>query len=278
MQRAPLALYTRCLGGLAAVELPPPLRPRLLRSFAARVGINLDEVELPLDEYASLGEFFVRRLRSDARPIDQASDAIVSPVDGTVTACGTVARGRLLQAKGLDYRLEDLLGNAGLAERLEGGSYLTIYLHPRDYHRIHVPAAAALSSVRRIAGEVLPVQHWVVERVPSLFVRNERLVFELAGTMGRLALVCVGAAGVGSITSTVAEGPGPLTAFAPALALVKGQELAAFRLGSTVILLAEAGAGRLVVGCGDVVRMGRAIARGGSDGTPPQGVGERNPS
>ncbi|MBK6846646.1 MAG: phosphatidylserine decarboxylase [Proteobacteria bacterium] len=260
--RAPLALYTRFLGRLAAIELPPPLRPLLLGRFAARLGIDLEQAELPLDEYASVGEFFARRLRPGARPVDPAVTSIVSPVDGTVTACGTVRGSRLLQAKGLDYGVAELLGDAGLAARFEGGVYLTIYLHPRDYHRIHVPAAGALRSLRRIAGELLPVQHWVVDRVPGLFVRNERVVFELEAALGSLALVCVGAAGVGSITTAVAEGPASPTVFDPPLALAKGQELAAFRLGSTVILLAEAGALRLLSARGDVLRMGQVVAQG----------------
>lgn len=268
LERSPLALYTRCLGWLAAIPLPPPLRPPLLRRFAARLGIDAAEAELPFDQYASVGEFFARRLRAGARAVDPAATTLVSPVDGTVTACGTVRASRLLQAKGIDYELSELLGDARLAARCEGGVYLTIYLHPRDYHRIHAPAAGSLRAVRRIAGALLPVQHWVVDRVPGLFVRNERVVFELAGAVGPLALVCVGAAGVGSITTTVPEGPGSFTVFTRPLAVDKGQELAAFRLGSTVILLAGAAGTHLLAARGDVVRMGQAVARGGVQQSP----------
>ncbi|MBK8480134.1 MAG: phosphatidylserine decarboxylase [Proteobacteria bacterium] len=275
LERAPLALYTRLLGRLAAIPLPPPLRQPILRRFAARLGIDAAEAELPLDQYASVGEFFARRLRAGARAVDPRATTLVSPVDGTVTACGTVRGSRLLQAKGIDYEVSELLGDARLAARFEGGVYLTIYLHPRDYHRIHAPVAGSLRTLRRIAGALLPVQHWVVDRVPGLFVRNERLVFELAGALGPLALVCVGAAGVGLITTTVPEGPGSFTVFTRPLEVDKGQELAAFRLGSTVILLAAADRTGLLVARGDVVRMGQAVAQGGVEPSPVAAPEER---
>src|SRR5204863_1581269 len=114
--------------------------------FARAVGVNLDECELDLCEYESLGDFFTRGLREGARTIDRDPRAIISPCDGVVAACGLASEGTLVQAKGRNYRLADLVADEDFAERLTGGAYITIYLSPRDYHRVHTPVGGRIES------------------------------------------------------------------------------------------------------------------------------------
>ena len=141
---ATAGVYSRLIGRAARMSIPAPLRQFAYSTFARAVGADLSEPERELTSYGSLGEFFARRLRSGSRPIDASADSLVSPCDGTVSACGQADDGMLLQAKGRDYRIDDLVVDHERAEALIGGSYLTIYLAPRDYHRVHSPIAGNL--------------------------------------------------------------------------------------------------------------------------------------
>ena len=132
-------MYSALVGAVAERILPAALRGFAYRAFARAVGANLDEAELALAEYTSLGDFFTRKLRHGARTIDSAADAVVSPCDGAIAAAGVADDGTLVQAKGRTYRLGELLADHELAEQFHGGSYVTIYLSPRDYHRVHMP-------------------------------------------------------------------------------------------------------------------------------------------
>ncbi|HEX7839446.1 MAG TPA: phosphatidylserine decarboxylase, partial [Kofleriaceae bacterium] len=128
--------FSALVGWGATKALPPRLRGLAYRAFARAVGANLDEVELDLDGYPSLGDFFARKLRRGARVVDTAPGAIISPCDGVIAARGLAVAGALLQAKGRSYRLAELVADGELAARLTGGAYATIYLSPRDYHRV----------------------------------------------------------------------------------------------------------------------------------------------
>jgi phosphatidylserine decarboxylase len=217
------------------------------------VGANLAETELPLTEYVSLGDFFTRKLRDGARTIDPADDALVSPCDGAVAASGVSDDGTLVQAKGHTYRLAELVADDAFAKKLVGGSYITIYLSPRDYHRVHTPIAGALTQYDYVPGALWPVNRWATARRTGLLARNERVVIRLnAGAYGDVAVVMVGAAGVGNIrlvhpddtpdSATLRPGREHATMQLPEIALTKGDELGAFRLGSTVVLLFAPGA------------------------------------
>ncbi|HEX3762265.1 MAG TPA: phosphatidylserine decarboxylase, partial [Kofleriaceae bacterium] len=127
------------VGWGAARSVPSRLRGLAYRAFARAVGANLDEVELDLAGYASFGDFFARKLRRGARVVDTAPGAIIAPCDGVIAAHGTAVAGALVQAKGRNYRLAELVADGALAARLTGGAYATIYLSPRDYHRVHAP-------------------------------------------------------------------------------------------------------------------------------------------
>jgi phosphatidylserine decarboxylase len=259
----PKRTLTALVGRLSRTALSRPLIPWYARMYR----IDVSEAERPLDEYATLAEFFSRRLRPEARPL--AGEGLVSPVDGTVSDFGIIRQGVLLQAKGCTYTLAALLGREPDAERFEGGTYLTLYLSPRDYHRIHMPVAGRIVYWRYIPGCLYPVNPLGVAHVPGLFTKNERLVTWIDCEYGRLAMVKVGATIVGSIRTPY--GPAPAGAWragrrrplegAVSLPLDRGEELGHFEFGSTVILICPPGMVRsFTVEDGQFVRMGERIA------------------
>lgn len=223
---------------MADRRIPGPLRAGVYRGYARFTGADLGEVRDPLSSYPSLGAFFVRELKSGARPIDGRAESLTSPCDGTLQAADAVERGSLLQAKGREYGLADLLGSAADARACEGGRAWTIYLSPRDYHRVHAPEACALAELRRIPGTRFSVAPGVLARRLVLPI-NDRAVFRLETERGVLFLVMVGATNVGRIR-VVGEHGDELD---PAQRRFRrGEELARFEMGSTVVLVAPAGA------------------------------------
>jgi phosphatidylserine decarboxylase len=262
VRKTPLrSALSRLVGWAADRRIPGPLRAPLYRGYARLTGANLSETRLPPEHFPSLGAFFVRHLAPDARPIDQDPAALVSPVDGAVQVVGPVERGRTLQAKGRDYALQDLVGP--LAERLEleGGTAWTLYLSPRDYHRIHAPESCRVEEAWWIPGARFSVAPPALDRRLVLPV-NERVALRLATERGPLALVLVGATNVGRIRVVGVE-PGHGGPLAPAPRFARGEELARFELGSTVVLVAPRGAAEPVRGLepGAPVRLGRPIGR-----------------
>ncbi len=264
------AAYSALIGWTATQTVPPLLRPLAYRAFARAVGANLDEAELALDAYPSFGDFFARRLRNGARSIDPGRQAIISPCDGVVAANGTIDHGTLVQAKGRNYALAELLDSEPLAETFDGGTYATIYLSPRDYHRVHAPCAGTVRAYGYVPGALWPVNPRVVARRDGVFSRNERVVIELTcAELGAVALVMVGAAGVGNIvlhgqggeelSSASLRGAGARHRLDLDLAVKRGDELGAFRLGSTVILVFRRGAAALTLSEGQPVMFGESI-------------------
>jgi phosphatidylserine decarboxylase len=243
---APKNLYSGVVGWGARQKLPAPLRAPAYTAFARTVGAELSEVELPLSEYPSFGAFFARGLRRGARPIETASSNWVSPCDGQVIEVGSLSGGAV-EAKGRGFHLDALVVDGELASALLGGNFATIYLSPRDYHRVHSPADCRLRAVHYVPGTLFPVSPLFVEGLDQLFARNERLVLDLEVPGGRAALVMVGACGVGNLRldaipleSRRLRGQRQLHTLCPdePLALSRGQLLGAFELGSTVILCA----------------------------------------
>lgn len=243
--RLPQASLSRAFGALADIHIPRPARAPVYRLFARAVGARLDEVELPLRAYASLDDFFVRRLKPGARSWVGGVGAVHAPVDGVTGAYGRIREGRLVQAKGIHYDVAELLDDAPAARAFEGGAFLTMYLAPRHYHRIHSPVGGAVVAARHMPGSLFPVNPPAVASVPRLFARNERLVTHLDGPAGPAAVVAVGAFNVGRITTafdddwqTNRRGAGPVSRrYDPPLPVAPGDELMAFHLGSTVVLL-----------------------------------------
>ena len=243
------------------------MRGLAYRAFARAVGANLEETELPLGEYPSLGEFFARKLRDGARTVEPAADAIISPCDGVIAARGEAVDGALVQAKGRTYKLEELVANDELAKKLTGGAYATIYLSPKDYHRVHTPVDATLVSYDYIPGTLWPVNRWATNRREGLLARNERVVIRMnAGALGDVCVVMVGAAGVGNIR--LAQAPDSATFRSlrerrrielDGLRVKKGDELGAFLLGSTVVMLFQPGKATLSGEVSQPVRFGERI-------------------
>ncbi len=222
----------------------------------------MTELRLALEEHPSLASFFVRRLREGARTFSAEARTLAAPCDGTVQAVDPVQKGMILQAKGRPYAVEEILGEPGCAAMLEGGSAWTIYLSPRDYHRVHAPLAGELEQIRWLGGARFSVAPKVLLKRPKVLSVNERAVLRLATEHGPLYLVMVGALNVGRIrvVGVDASAGGVST---PARRLSLGDELARFELGSTVVLLAPAAGPRPIAGLtpGKTLRMGEVIGR-----------------
>ena len=275
LQRLPQASLSRGFGRLADIPLPRPLRRRVLGTFARAVGIDMSEVELPLEAYGSINAFFVRRLRDGARtwPLDDAT--IASPVDGIAGQHGVIRDGLLIQAKGRHYTAAALLDSEQDAAVFEGGTFLTIYLSPRHYHRIHAPCGGAIPAARHVPGALLPVNAPSVMHVADLFPRNERVICMIDGPLGRVAVVAVGAYNVGRISTAFDAdwaGPGGSVAnrgatvaetrrYDPPRRVSQGDEIMAFHLGSTIVALFEPGARLDAPAPGSDVRLGDVLLR-----------------
>lgn len=266
----------------------------LIRSFVRGFRPDMTEaVEPDPFAYPTFNAFFTRALRPGTRPVAQDDRAIACPVDGTVSECGDIRGDRLLQAKGHDYTLTALLGgDAALAARFAGGTFATIYLAPYNYHRIHMPLDGTLARTLHVPGRLFSVNSATAAQVPGLFARNERVVCAFEGDGLAFAVVLVGALNVGSM-ETVWHGeitPGATRATrtpqatqtpratrtpwatglvsqveprpgSASLRLRKGDEMARFNMGSTIVLLLPAARASLHTGfeAGRIVRMGQQI-------------------
>ena len=216
-----------------------------IRRFVARYGVNMDEAANPdVASYRSFNEFFTRPLKSGARPVADAP--YVSPVDGAISQCGPIEGDRIFQAKGHSYTTQALVGgDAALAAQFQGGEFATLYLSPRDYHRIHMPCAGRLTRMVHVPGDLFSVNPVTARGVPGLFARNERVVCVFEGERGPFVMVLVGATIVGSM-ATVWHGvvnpprPGQLREWTYEMGnieLAQGEEMGRFLLGSTVVML-----------------------------------------
>ncbi len=219
--------------------------------FAKLYGISIHDAEKAVEEYTSLNDFFTRRLKPGLRPIDTAANTMVSPVDGLITGIGEIADGQLLNVKGQDYTVEELLNHSPRMVNYAHGYYMVLYLSPTDYHRIHSPISGRILETEHIPGKVYPVNDFGLRNMKRTLSRNERLISYVQHQSGEVAVVKVGAMNVSSIR--YAE---PFSN-----ELGKGQELAYFEFGSTVVLLMESGTfkarGDLMVN--SKVKMGEAI-------------------
>jgi phosphatidylserine decarboxylase len=270
LRLVPKNLLSRAAGALTRWRAPRGVRLAAMKAFAARYGVDL-AASPELESYRTFAEFFARPLNPGLRPVAPGDGVVVSPVDGTVSQAGRSTAGRLVQAKGIDYALAALVGDEALARRLEGGAWATIYLSPRDYHRIHFPLGGAVTGWRHVPGRLWPVNPASVRTVPGLFAVNERLVTVLRTPAGLCAVVAVGATIVGRVRATY-DPAVPATNVArhasghdypSPIAVRKGQELGAFEMGSTVILLFEPGRVTLdpALVPGAKLRVGEAIGR-----------------
>ena len=257
----PQHALTRCVGRLAASEAVWVKEP-FIRIFSALYGVDLAEADRPhRADYRSFNDFFTRALQPGLRPFPADDRTIACPADGTVSHSGRIEAGTLLQAKGVRYSLASLAG--GLGTGFDGGDFVTVYLAPHNYHRVHTPAAGKLTAAQAVPGALYSVNAATEARVDGLFCRNERLVCRLTAPHGDLLVVLVGALIVGSIAT---PWPGPvspyraLETYRPNHGLGTGDELGRFLLGSTVILCTPGGNARLdALQPGEPVRVGQAI-------------------
>jgi phosphatidylserine decarboxylase len=219
---------------------------RLIRWFVGRYGVDMAEAAEPdVAAYASFNEFFTRALKPGARPLAQAD--LICPVDGAISQFGAIEGGdQIFQAKGHSYSTQALVGgDAELARRFENGHFATLYLSPRDYHRIHMPCAGQQRRMMYVPGDLFSVNPTTARGVPGLFARNERVVCVFDTAAGPLVLVLVGATIVGSMATVWhgvvnAQRSGQLTQWSydgAAHSLLQGQEMGRFLLGSTVVML-----------------------------------------
>ncbi len=280
---APKGLFSGVVGWSARRTIPRQLRAPAYRAFARLVGANLSEVELPLADYPSLGDFFARRLTDDARVVNANPHEVISPSDGVMATIGRVDHDTLVQAKGIDYSLAQLLGDGELAAKLEGGHAFTVYLSPKDYHRVHAPVAGELTSYTYVPGTLFPVSKTFADNVDGLFARNERVVFRLETSAGPVAVVMVGATGVGNMALAHAgvetrtyrgSKQAQRVCFDQPVAVAKGDELGAFHLGSTVVMVfgAEAMLPDAQLRPGQAIRFGEVIGSRSNAGSKPVGI------
>jgi phosphatidylserine decarboxylase len=267
MRIVPRSALSTAVGRATRIRAPAALHQVAMKVFARRYNVDLHEAELALENYPTFAEFFTRRLKPGARPIDGGEKVVVSPVDGTVSQIGYVEGGECFQAKGVRYPVEKLLADPAGARRFAGGAYSTIYLAPRDYHRIHAPLPGRITGYSYIPGELWPVNRASVRLQDQLFCLNERLTTYLETAAGQVAVVKVGATCVARIRAAYDEvithtgGRAKVHCYPAPIPIARGAELGVFEMGSTVILLFEPGRVRWDEGLREesVVRMGTRI-------------------
>lgn len=251
------------VGRLVHQKLPGRLNIEAMRAFAKAYNINLDEAEKPLEEYTSIGDLFTRRLKEDARPIGAG---LVHPCDSKIAEAGSIKNSKIAQVKGIDYPVPALLQNDEMASRFVGGSFITYYLCPTDYHRVHAPLDLSVEWVGHIPGAFWPVNAWSVRNVDQLYAINERVAMVFRTKEGEsLAMVMVAATNVGAIsisfddrvktdvrpvgrskseylyggdTFHTSREPVSTSKHAP-VHLKKGDEVGIFSMGSSVVMLMD---------------------------------------
>jgi phosphatidylserine decarboxylase len=247
-----------------------PWKDFLIRTVVRNYRVDLTEAEAAdFAAYASFNAFFTRALKAGARPPDPDPDAILSPADGRISQAGAIDHGRIFQAKGFDFGTGELLADDARAAPFHDGSFATIYLSPRDYHRVHMPLAGELVETVHVPGRIFGVAPFAVETIPRLFARNERLVCHFESALGPFVVVLVGAmlvSGVATVWDGVAIPP-----YASAIVrrdfrgrgiwLKRGAEMGRFEMGSTVIVLLPARLGRISpqLAPEEIVKMGQKI-------------------
>ena len=267
---AAMPTISNTMARLADARLPPSLLRRLIKGYIRVYRVDMSEVAEPIESFPTFNHFFTRRLRSGARPVAAEPGVVVAPADSKVSSIGSLPReGRLDQIKGRSYEIAALLGSPEDAAAFAAGVHSTLYLSPSMYHRVHSPVDGHIVSWRYIPGRLYPVNSLAVRHVPGLFAVNERVsVLIETKDHGRVAVVLVGAANVGRISlafSTLMTNTGGgalLETPATPIPIRRGDELGAFNLGSTVVLLiADPRLEPADLAPGDLVRMGRPLFR-----------------
>lgn len=265
---APQHLFSRIVGKVAESAL---FKTPFIGWFKKRYNVDMSEaLEEDPFSYENFNAFFTRQLKPDARPIAQDLNAIVSPADGAISQVGAINEQQLLQAKGRTYSVQSLLAcGEETAAKYTDGRFITVYLSPKDYHRVHMPVAGKLLRTTYVPGKLFSVNQQTAGAVPNLFARNERLVCYFDTEVGEMVLVLVGAmivAGIETVWSGIAA---PNSSKEPVdcddfeeIVLRTGEEMGRFKLGSTAIVLFQKGAIDFcsTLEAGNSIRMGEKIA------------------
>lgn len=230
------------VGALAASRIGF-VKNAFIKTFAHHYNIDMSlAAQENLTAYSSFNDFFTRSLKEGARAIDSGSDSVVSPADGAISQLGKIVGDDVFQAKGQSFSVDKLIGDQALAAPFKDGEFATVYLSPRDYHRVHMPFAGRLTDTLYIPGELFSVNVETAQNVEGLFARNERMVCLFDTTVGRMAVVLVGAmivAGIETVATGKANPTGKIEHVKHDLQLDKGAELGRFYLGSTAVVLFE---------------------------------------
>jgi len=243
----PKHLLSRLVGWLASAKAGW-LTTSLIELFIKQYNVNMNEAQKEsAEDYDTFNDFFTRPLKEGVRPIDADKDALIFPVDGAISQYGKIEENQIFQAKGHQYSIEALLGgNKEIAKEFYNGEFMTVYLSPKDYHRIHMPLSGKLTDMTFVPGELFSVNPVTTENVPGLFARNERVVSIFETEHGKMAMVLVGATIVASIETVWAGTIAPrhqavahtnYTNKVQDVVLEKGEEMGRFKLGSTIVML-----------------------------------------
>ncbi len=235
---------SQAMGRLVRLRAPKPVLQAAIRTFCQLYGVDLAEAERTLGDFATFQEFFTRRLKPGVRPVERALGVLASPADGVLSITGSLANDTLIQAKGIEYTLDALMGGSEDADPYRGGSYAVVYLAPKNYHRVHSPWQGEIVQWRHIAGPLFPVNKMGIQHVPGLFARNERIIGHCETEFGRAALIMVGATCVGhmrvcftDLCTNEGQPTGALTTLTPPVSQSRGDEFGVFEMGSTVVLV-----------------------------------------
>ena len=238
----PQQKLSRVVCKVAASE-NPILKNIVIQAFKKQYGIDMSIAEQQNAlKFKSFNEFFTRSLKEDVRAVDSNPNSIVSPADGAISQLGKINEGDIFQAKGQSFSVDKLIGDPQLAAPFQEGEFATVYLSPKDYHRVHMPFAGTLTETLYIPGELFSVNQTTAENIPGLFARNERMVCLFDTELGRMAVVLVGAmivAGIETVATGKVKPTGRLELNHHEMKLEKGDELGRFYLGSTAVILFE---------------------------------------
>ena len=268
---SPQQLISRFAGKVANSELKP-VKNNFIEWFIDEYDVDMSEAAQPDPRaYSCFNDFFTRQLRDGARPINSDDNVLCSPVDGAVSQLGKIKQGQIFQAKGQSFNVNELLGgDPELAQPFISGDFATIYLSPKDYHRIHMPITGTLRKMVYVPGKLFSVNPVTAQKVPNLFARNERVVAIFDTEFGPIAMVLVGAMIVASIETTWAGLVAPMRQHVvkfdykqeSEITIEKGAEMGRFKLGSTVVLCVPPGKIDFVEGlkAASPLKMGEAFA------------------
>jgi phosphatidylserine decarboxylase len=257
---------SRAMARVADLELPAPLLRAMIAAYIRMYRVDMTEAVVPAAGFRTFNDFFVRRLLPGTRPVAEAR--LVSPADARLIAIGRIREdGRVLDVKGRDYAVGELCGDEARAHELQGGVMATLYLSPRDYHRVHSPVAGRITGWCYAPGKLYPVNPDLDPGRGPVFPQNERVSIFLETATGPVVVVMVGANNVGRISLSFApvvtnQGrPGELAGPAAAIPVSAGDELGAFNLGSSVVVLAGDAGLQATVAAGTFLRVGQPLWR-----------------